>query len=177
MRRKSLPAADSAWLPIDAHTQRAGGGAVLGSPRLWVLDGYTRSTTRPQFTPPAATRVRRPGSPSRTTAAANPWRSHPTANNLSVMTALYRTRAPSSQVANCFERDVRTCAAFVAPALDSVKQELDALSGAPRRRARLEIGVRWNPGSRRRSKRGSAPNYESSRRIITCRAAADAITE
>jgi hypothetical protein len=83
-------------------------------------------------------------------------------------------------VRNCFERiadDVRTCAAFVAPALAGVKQALDALSGAPRRRARLQIGVRWDPGSRRQSKRAIAPTYESSRRLVTCRAAVDAITE
>jgi len=83
-------------------------------------------------------------------------------------------------VPNCFERiadDVPTCAAFVAPGLASVQQALDALSGAPWRRARLEIGTRGNPGSRRQSKRASAPTYESSRRLITCRAAADAITE
>jgi hypothetical protein len=169
---------------MDTHTQRGGGGAVLGSPRLWVVHGYTRSTTRAAVHARAATRVRRPGSPSRTIAAANPWRSHPTANNLSVMAATHsdwpRTRAPSSRVPNCLKRiadDVPTCAALVAPALGSVKQALDALRGAPRRRARLEIGVRWNPGSRRQSKRASAPNYESSRRLITCRATVDAITE
>jgi hypothetical protein len=95
------------------------------------------------------------------------------------MTALHNDwpgrRAPSSRVADCFERiadDVRTFAAFVAPALASLKQARDALGGAPRRRARLKIGVRWSRdrvGSRQTCHRAegrivATPRHLSSRR-------------
>jgi hypothetical protein len=51
-------------------------------------------------------------------------------------------------VPNCLERiadDVPTCATFVAPALASVKQALDALRGAPRRRAPGNWGFDGTP--------------------------------
>jgi hypothetical protein len=151
VRPKSLPAGHAGGLERCAQRRvRGRRSPCSGRPRHRVVDDYTRLDGGAAVNPRAATCLREPGSRSRTIAAANPWRSHPTANNLSVMTALHTdwpsTRAPSSRPPDCFERnadDDRTCAAFGAPALARVKQ---ASHRPPRRRA-LGSRVRCKPGS------------------------------
>jgi hypothetical protein len=87
------------------HTRGAGRGPLLGGAEARVPDGYTRShDAAAGHAPGSRYAAAELGSPSRTFAAANPWRSHPTAENLPVMTALHsdwpRTRAPSSRPPN-----------------------------------------------------------------------------
>jgi hypothetical protein len=142
----------------------------------------TRVAGRGRVQSRAATRVRRPGSPSRNHCSREPHgdRTGPP-HKLSVMPTLHsdrpRTRARSSRVPNCFERvvdDLPTCAAFVATRPSQRKVGLDALSGGPR--GRLEIGVRWSPD------RGARADVQRAElRIVAAphdlRAAVDAITE